>query len=49
VSGHELPSMAIFFGGALTISAAVIATLLFGRLVPQQKRLEVLLAEAAES
>jgi hypothetical protein len=49
VSGHELTSMAVLFGGALVISAAAIAALFFGRLAPQQKRLEVLLAEAAEN
>jgi hypothetical protein len=49
VSAHELTSMAVLFGGALVVSAATIATLFFGRLVPQQKRLEALLAEAAEN
>jgi hypothetical protein len=47
VSGHELASMAVLFGGALFISAAVMAALFFGRLLPQQKRLENLLAEVA--
>jgi hypothetical protein len=35
------------FGGALLVSAAAIAAIFFGRLVPQQKRLEGLLAEVA--
>jgi len=49
VSGHELTSMAVLFSGALLVSAAAIAALFFGRLVPQQKRLKGLLAEADEN
>jgi hypothetical protein len=49
VSGHELTSMAVLFGGALVVGVAGITALFFGRLVPQQKRLEVLLGEAAQN
>jgi hypothetical protein len=47
VSAHELISMEMLFGGALVVSATVIVAYFFGRLVPQQKRLEGLLADAA--
>ena len=47
MSGRELTSMAVLFGGALLVSALVMTVLFFGRLLPQQRRLEGLLAEAA--
>lgn len=47
VSGHDLVSMAILFGSALLVSALAMTALYFGRLLPQQKRLEGLLAEFA--
>jgi len=47
VSAHELASMAVLFTGALLVSAIVMAGLFYGRLVPQQKKLEGLLAEVA--
>lgn len=45
VSERELVSMAVFFGGALGISALFMAALFVRSLLPQQKRLEGLLAE----
>lgn len=45
VSERELVSMAVLFGGALVLSALFMAALLVGRLLPQQKRLEGLLAD----
>lgn len=45
VSSHELISMGLFFGGTLLVGAAVVAFRYFGRLLPQQKQLDVLLAE----
>jgi len=47
VSGRELYSMALLFGGALSISALMMTGIFFGRLLPQQRRLKGLLAEAA--
>lgn len=49
VSGRELTSMAALLGGALLACALVMTALFFGRLLPQQKRLEGLLAEAANN
>ena len=48
VSERELISMGLLFGGALLISALMMTALFFGRLLPQQKRLEGLLAEGAD-
>jgi hypothetical protein len=47
VSEREFVSMAVLFGGALLVSALAMTALFFGRLLPQQRRLEGLLAEAA--
>jgi hypothetical protein len=47
VSSHELTSMVVAFGSVLLVSALAITAFFFGHLVPQQKRLEDLLAEAA--
>lgn len=44
-SSSELASMAVLFGGVLLLSGAGIAARYFTRLLPQQKRLEALLAE----
>ena len=49
-SARELISMAVFFGGVFLLSGAGIAARYFGRLLPQQRRLNALLAElTAES
>lgn len=48
VSSNELASMAVFFGGTLLLSGAGIAARYFGRLLPQQKQLDALLAELAD-
>lgn len=45
VSDRELACMAAFFGGALLLGAAGMAVRYFGRLRPQQKRLDALLTE----
>lgn len=45
VSSRELLSMAVFFGGVLLLSGAGIAARYFGRLLPQQRKLDGLLAE----
>ena len=47
-SEHQLASMAVLFAGALLVSALAMTALFFGRLVPQQRKLEGLLAEAAD-
>jgi hypothetical protein len=44
-SSRELTTMAIFFGGVLLISGAGIAARYFGRVLPQQRQLNALLAE----
>jgi hypothetical protein len=48
VSGHQMTSMIVFFGSALLISALTMTALFFGRLLPQQRKLEDLLAEAGD-
>jgi len=48
VSGHQMTSMSVLFSGALLVSALAMAALFFGRLLPQQRKLESLLAEAAD-
>jgi len=48
VSERELTSMAIFFGAALLLGGVGIAIRYFGRLLPQQKRLDMLLTELAD-
>jgi len=48
VSSRELMSMAIFFGGVLLISGAGVAARYFGRVLPQQRRLNALLAELTD-
>ena len=45
VSARELVSMAVFFGGTLLLCGAGIAARYFTRLLPQQRRLDALLAE----
>lgn len=45
VSSRELVSMAVLFGGTLLLSCAGIAARYFGRLLPQQRQLNALLAE----
>jgi len=45
VSSRELLSMAVFFGGILLLSGAGIAARYFGRLLPQQRKLDALLTE----
>lgn len=45
ISSRELASMAVFFGGILLLSGAGIAARYFGRLLPQQRQLDALLAE----
>jgi len=45
VSARELTSMAVFFGAVLLLSGAGVAARYFGRLRPQQKQLDGLLAE----
>ena len=47
-SAHELASMAGFFGAVLLLSGAGIAARYFGRLLPQQRQLDALLAELAD-
>jgi hypothetical protein len=49
VSGRELISMALFFGAILLVSGGGIAARYFGRLQPQQKRLNALLAELTDA
>jgi hypothetical protein len=48
VSSRELVSMAVFFGGTLLLSAAGITARYFGRLLPQQRKLDALLAALAD-
>jgi len=48
VSAREMTSMAIFFGGVLLVSGAGVAARYFGRLLPQQRQLNELLAELNE-
>lgn len=48
VSPREMTSMAIFFGGVLLVSGAGVAARYVGRLLPQQRQLEDLLAELNE-
>ena len=48
VSARELTSMAALFAGVLLLSGAGIAARYFGRLLPQQKQLQALLAELAD-
>ena len=43
MSSNEMASMAVFFGAVLLVSAAVIAARYFGRLLPQQRRMNELL------
>lgn len=45
VSSRELVSLAAFFGGTLLLSGAGIAARYFGRVLPQHKQLNALLAE----
>jgi hypothetical protein len=45
MSGHNLICMAAFFGSVLLLSAGGIAARYFGRLWPQEKRLDGLLGE----
>jgi hypothetical protein len=45
VSSRELASMAIFFGAVLLVSGAGIAARYFGRVLPQGRKLNALLAE----
>jgi hypothetical protein len=45
VSLNELVCMAAFFGGTLLLSGGGIAARYFGRLLPQQKQLDAVLAE----
>jgi hypothetical protein len=47
VSERELTSMGLFFGAALLLGGFGIAVRYFARLLPQQKRLDALLAELA--
>ena len=47
MSEHDLACMAAFFGGVLLLSAGGIAARYFGRLRPQEKRLDELLMELA--
>ncbi len=44
-SSNELACMAAFFGGTLLLSGGGIAARYFGRLLPQQKQLDAVLAE----
>src|SRR3569833_2022886 len=46
ISERELFSMTVLFGGALLVSALVMSAFFFKRLLPQQRRLKGLLAEA---
>ena len=48
VSDRELASMALFFGAALLAGLVGVAAWYFGRLQPQRKRLETLLADLSE-
>jgi hypothetical protein len=48
-SGRELLSMGIFFGGVLLVSGAGIAARYFGRVLPQERQLNALLAELNEA
>ena len=48
VSAREMTSMAIFFGGVLLVSGASVIARYFGRLLPQQRQLNALLAELNE-
>ena len=48
VSSRELLSMAVFFGGVLLLSGAGIAARYFGRLLPQQRKLNALLVEMTD-
>jgi hypothetical protein len=45
VSPNELASMAVFFSCVLALSGAGIATRYFGRLLPQQRKIDALLAD----
>ncbi len=45
VSSKDLTSMAIFFGGIFLMSGAGLAARYFGRVLPQQRKLNALLAE----
>jgi hypothetical protein len=45
VSARELVCMGVFFGGTLLLSAAGIASRYFGRLLPQQRKLNALIGE----
>jgi len=47
-SSREMTSMAIFFGAVLVISGAGIAARYFGRVLPQQRKLNGLLTEMAD-
>ncbi len=48
VSSRELTSMAVFFGGTLLLSAAGIVVRIFGRVLPQQRQLDAVLAELTD-
>jgi hypothetical protein len=48
VLAHELMSMVILFGGVLLVSSAGIAARYFGRVLPQQRQINALLAELNE-
>jgi hypothetical protein len=47
-SSRELISMAVLFGGILLLSGAGIAARYFGRVLPQQRQLNALLAELTD-
>lgn len=48
VSAKDLASMAIFFGGIFLVSGVGIAAKYFGRVLPQQRKLNALLAEMTD-